>query len=153
ATKRLMYSDRGAWNALLQRLSASLVRYLQAQIDAGCQAVQIFDSWAGCLSPYDYREYVLPHTQAVIRGLNRQVSVINFLTGNPSLLPLCREAGGDVIGLDWRIELKDGWQAVGYDRAVQGNLDPMALLADLPALRSRTADILSQAAGRPGHIF
>jgi uroporphyrinogen decarboxylase len=153
ATKRLMYADRGAWNALMQRLSASLVRYLQAQIAAGCQAVQIFDSWAGCLSPHDYREYVLPHTQAVICGLNGDVPVINFLTGNPSLLPLCRAAGGDVIGLDWRIELKDGWQAVGYDRAVQGNLDPAVLLADLPALRTRTADILSQAAGRPGHIF
>ena len=153
ATKRLMYTDRGAWNALLQRLSASLVRYLQAQIDAGCQAVQVFDSWAGCLSPHDYRAYVLPHTQAVIRGLMGQVPVINFLTGNPSLLPLCREAGGEVIGLDWRIELKDGWQAVGHDRAVQGNLDPVTLLADLPTLRARTADILAQAAGRPGHIF
>ena len=153
ATKRLMYSDRGAWNALLQRLSGSLVRYLQAQIDAGCQAVQVFDSWAGCLSPHDYREYVLPHTQAIIRGLKGQVPVINFLTGNPALLPLCRQAGGDVIGLDWRIELKDGWQAVGHDRAVQGNLDPAALLADLPTLRERAADILLQASGRPGHIF
>jgi uroporphyrinogen decarboxylase len=153
ATKRLMSSDRGAWNTLMQRLSGSLVRYLQAQIDAGCQAVQIFDSWAGCLSPHDYREYVLPHTQAVIRGLKGQVPVINFLTGNPALLPLCRDAGGDVIGLDWRIELKDGWQTVGHDRAVQGNLDPAALLADLPTLRTRTADILAQAAGRPGHIF
>jgi uroporphyrinogen decarboxylase len=148
-----MYSDRGAWNALLQRLSTSLVRYLQAQIDAGCQAVQVFDSWAGCLSPHDYREHVLPHTQAVIRGLKGQVPVINFLTGNPALLALCREAGGDVIGLDWRVELKDGWQAVGYDRAVQGNLDPVVLLADLPTLRARTADILAQAGGRQGHIF
>jgi uroporphyrinogen decarboxylase len=153
ATKRLMYTDCGAWNALLGRLSASLVRYLQAQIDAGCQAVQIFDSWAGCLSPHDYREYVLPHTRAVIRGLKGQVPVINFLTGNPVLLTLCREAGGDVIGLDWRVELREGWQAVGYDRAVQGNLDPVTLLADLATLRARTAEILSQAGGRPGHIF
>src|SRR5258708_400971 len=95
ATKRMMYGDRGAWNALLARLSASLVRYLQAQIDAGCQAVQLFDSWAGCLSPHDYREYVLPHTQAVIRGLQGAVPLINFLTGNPSLLAPCREAGGE----------------------------------------------------------
>jgi len=152
-TKGLMYCDRGAWHALMQRLSSSLVRYLQAQIDAGCQAVQLFDSWAGCLSPHDYREYVLPYTQAVIRGLNGAVPVINFLTGNPCLLPLCREAGGDVIGLDWRIELKDGWQAVGHDRGVQGNLDPVTLLADLPTIRSRTREILAQAAGRPGHIF
>jgi len=153
ATKRLMYADRGAWNALMQRLSASLVRYLAAQIDAGCQAVQIFDSWAGCLSPYDYREYVLPHTQAVIRGLKGVVPVINFLTGNPALLALCREAGGDVIGLDWRVELKDGWQAVGHDRAVQGNLDPLVLLAGLATLRERTKEILDQAGGRAGHIF
>src|SRR4029077_5640117 len=125
ATKGLMHTDRGAWHALMQRLAASLVRYLQAQIDAGCQAVQLFDSWAGCLSPHDYREYVLPYTQAVIRGLNGAVPVINFLTGNPCLLPLCREAGGDVIGLDWRTELKEGWQAVGHDRGVQGNLDPV----------------------------
>jgi uroporphyrinogen decarboxylase len=148
-----MYTDRGAWNALMERLSASLVRYLRAQIDAGCQAVQLFDSWAGCLSPQDYREYVLPHTKAVISGLDSQVLVINFLTGNPALLPLCRDAGGDVIGLDWRVELKAGWQAVGHDRAVQGNLDPAALLADLTTLRERTADVISQAERRPGHIF
>ena len=152
-TKTLMYADRGAWNALLQRLSASLVRYLKAQIDAGCQAVQLFDSWAGCLAPHDYREYVLPHTQAVIRGLADTVPVINFLTGNPALLPLCREAGGAVIGLDWRVELAEGWRQVGYDRGVQGNLDPVALLSDLDTLRMRTEDILAQAAGSPGHIF
>lgn len=153
ATKRLMYTDRGAWTTLMQRLSGSLVRYLNAQIDAGCQAVQLFDSWAGCLSPHDYRQYVLPHTKAVIDGLQGRVPVINFLTGNPALLPLCREAGGDVIGLDWRVELDGGWQAVGYDRGVQGNLDPVTLLADLGTLRERTRDILRQAAGRPGHIF
>jgi uroporphyrinogen decarboxylase len=153
ATKRLMYADRGAWNALMARLSASIVRYLKAQIDAGCQAVQLFDSWAGCLSPRDYREYVLPHTQATIRGLGGDVPVINFLTGNPALLPLCREAGGEVIGLDWRVDLAAGWQAVGHDRAVQGNLEPVALLADLETLRRRTGEVLSQAAGRPGHIF
>src|SRR4029077_19497548 len=135
-TKKLMYTDRGAWHALMQRLSASLVRYLQAQIDAGCQAVQLFDSWAGCLSPHDYREYVLPYTQSVIRGLNGAVPVINFLTGNPALLPLCREAGGDVIGWDWGGKLQDGGRAVGHDRGVQGNLDPVTLLADLATLRA-----------------
>jgi uroporphyrinogen decarboxylase len=152
-TKKLMYADRGAWHALMQRLSTSLVRYLRAQIDAGCQAVQLFDSWAGCLSPHDYREYVLPYTRAVIRGLDGSVPVINFLTGNPALLALCREAGGDVIGLDWRIDLAKGWETVGYDRAVQGNLDPATLLADLATLRDRARDVLTQAAGRPGHIF
>jgi uroporphyrinogen decarboxylase len=153
ATKRLMYSDRGAWNVLLQRIAASVTRYLVAQIEAGCQAVQLFDSWAGCLSPHDYREFVLPHTKAVIDGIAGRVPVINFLTGNPALLPLCREAGGDIIGLDWRIELADGWKAVGYDRGVQGNLDPVTLLADLPTLRKRTHDVLAQAGGRNGHIF
>jgi uroporphyrinogen decarboxylase len=153
ATKRLMYTDRGAWNTLMQRLVGSIVRYLKAQIAAGCQAVQLFDSWAGCLSPHDYREYVLPHTRAVVDGIKGEVPVINFLTGNPALLPLCREAGGDVIGLDWRVEFAAGWEAVGHDRGVQGNLDPVTLLADLPTLRQRTGDILKQAAGRPGHIF
>jgi uroporphyrinogen decarboxylase len=148
-----MYTDAGAWRTLMQRLTGSLIRYLKERIAAGCQAVQLFDSWAGCLSPHDYREYVLPYTQAVIRGLDGAVPVINFLTGNPALLPLCREAGGDVFGLDWRVELKDGWQAVGLDRAVQGNLDPVILLADLATLRDRARDVLAQAAGRPGHIF
>lgn len=152
-TKRLMYSDAGAWRTLMERLSRSLVRYLREQVAAGCQAVQLFDSWAGCLSPSDYREYVFPWTKAVIDGLPTGVPVINFLTGNPSLLPLCREAGGDVIGLDWRIDLKEGWRAVGHDRAVQGNLDPVLLLADLETLRRRTHDVLDAAEGRPGHIF
>jgi uroporphyrinogen decarboxylase len=153
ATKQLMYTDRGAWNVLMQRLSATLVRYLKAQIDAGCQAVQLFDSWAGCLSPHDYREYVLPHTRAIIDGIQGAVPVINFLTGNPALLPLCREAGGDVIGLDWRVDLDAGWQAVGYDKAVQGNLDPATLLTNLDVVRAQTRDVLARAAGRPGHIF
>jgi len=153
ATKQLMYTDRGAWNTLMQRLSATLIRYLKAQIDAGCQAVQLFDSWAGCLSPHDYREYVLPHTRAIIDGLQGAVPVINFLTGNPALLPLCREVGGDVIGLDWRVDLDAGWQAVGYDKAVQGNLDPATLLTNLDVLRAETRDVLARAAGRPGHIF
>jgi len=153
ATKRLMYTDGGAWHALMQRLAASLTRYLRAQIDAGCQAVQIFDSWAGCLSPADYARYVGPYTKAVIDGLPRGVPVINFLTGNPALLPLCRDAGGDVIGLDWRIDLSDGWRMVGYDRAVQGNLEPAALLADLGTLRRKTEEVLADAEKRPGHIF
>ncbi|MBI5759423.1 MAG: uroporphyrinogen decarboxylase [Planctomycetales bacterium] len=153
STKTLMYSDSGAWAALMNRLTASLIRYLNAQIDAGCQAVQLFDSWAGCLSPADYREFVLPYTKAVIAGLHSGVPVINFLTGNPALLPLCREAGGDVIGLDWRVDLADGWQTVGFDRGVQGNLDPVSLYADLPMLRRRAKAVLDAAAGRSGHIF
>jgi uroporphyrinogen decarboxylase len=153
ATKRLMHSDTGAWQALMERLVSSLVRYLQEQIAAGCQAVQLFDSWAGCLSPTDYRQYVFPYTKAVIDGLPPGVPVINFLTGNPALLRLCRETGGDVIGLDWRVKLSDGWRAVGQDRGVQGNLDPALLLADMKTLRQRTRGVLDAAGGRPGHIF
>ena len=153
ATKTLMYTDAGAWHTLLERLSRSLIRYLNEQIDAGCQAVQLFDSWAGCLSPHDYREYVLPHTRQIISSLRPGIPVINFLTGNPALLPLCRESGGDVIGLDWRVDFAEGWRMVGADRGVQGNLDPVVLLADLPTLRRRTEGILAAAEGRPGHIF
>ena len=153
ATKSLMYSDAGAWNSLLERLSNSLIRYLHEQIAAGCQVVQLFDSWAGCLSPGDYREYVLPHTRRIIEAMPAGVPVINFLTGNPALLPLCAEAGGDVIGLDWRIDLAEGWRIVGADRGVQGNLDPVVLFADLATIRRRAEDVLRAAAGRPGHIF
>ena len=152
-TKTLMYADPAAWDAFMQRIVASVVPYLIGQIEAGCQLVQLFDSWGGCLSPSDYRRYVLPHTRAVIEAVREHAPVINFLTGNPALLPLLREAGGDVIGLDWRVDLEDGWAAVGHDVAVQGNLDPISLFADLGTLRERTRDVLDAAEGRPGHIF
>lgn len=152
-TKSMMYGDHGAWTALMDRLVPTLVRYLTAQAEAGCQVLQLFDSWAGCLSPSDYRRYVLPHTRRLIEGLPEGVPVIHFLTGNPALLPLQREAGGDVQGLDWRVELADGWQSVGLDVAVQGNLDPVSLYADLGTLRERVTDVLAGAEGRPGHIF
>lgn len=152
-TKILMYSDPAAWNDFMHRVVQSIVPYLRGQIDAGCQLVQLFDSWGGCLSPADYRRFVLPHTKTVIDSISPHAPVINFLTGNPALLPLLREAGGDVIGLDWRVDLKDGWAAVGHDVAVQGNLDPISLFADLETLRSRTREVLDSAAGRAGHIF
>lgn len=152
-TKRLMYTDGGAWKALMERLTAAVVGYLNAQIEAGCQAVQLFDSWAGCLSPADYRTYVLPHTRAVVEGVTPGVPVINFLTGNPALLPLLRDSGGDVIGLDWRVDLGAGWETVGHDVAVQGNLDPVVLLSDLETIRERTQAVLEGAGGRSGHIF
>ena len=152
-TKTLMYSDEGAWRSLMERLARSLIRYLNAQVDAGCQAVQLFDSWAGCLSPNDYRQYVLPYTRQVINGIRPGTPVINFLTGNPALLPLLREAGGSVMGLDWRVDLAEGWKTVGYDVSVQGNLDPVSLMADLPTLKRRAKSVLDAAAGRPGHIF
>jgi uroporphyrinogen decarboxylase len=152
-TKTLMYRDSGAWTVLASRLSRAIARYLNAQIAAGAHAVQLFDSWVGCLGPEDYRRYVLPHVRSIVDELPPEVPVINFATGNPALAPLQAEAGGTVIGVDWRIRLDDAWRAVGRDRAIQGNLEPAALLADRAEIRRRAHEILAQAAGRPGHIF
>jgi uroporphyrinogen decarboxylase len=152
-TKSLMYNDPGAWHAMMSLISRALVKYLNAQIAAGAQAVQLFDSWVGCLSPDDYREFVLPHTQSVIRNVTKGVPVIHFGTGTAALLELMREAGGDVIGLDWRVRLDEAWQRVGHDVAVMGNLDPVALFAKRDVLREQAKRILDQAAGRNGHIF
>jgi uroporphyrinogen decarboxylase len=135
------------------RLARSVARYLNAQIAAGCQAVQLFDSWAGCLSPADYRRYVLPHTKAVVDSIRTGVPVINFATGNPTLLPLLSESGGSVIGVDWRIGLDEAWRTIGYDKAVQGNLDPAKLFAPREEIRRAAAEVIQQAGGRPGHIF
>lgn len=151
--KSLMYRDEGAWNELLGKFARSVSRYLDAQIQAGVQVVQIFDSWAGCLGVADYRRYVLPHMQAIISSLPPGVPVINFATGNPELLPLLAEAGAGVIGVDWRIELADAWERIGYDKSVQGNLDPTVLLAERGEIERQTKRILDQVAGRPGHIF
>jgi uroporphyrinogen decarboxylase len=152
-TKSLMYNDPGAWHAMMSLISRALVKYLNAQIDAGAQAVQLFDSWVGALSPDDYREYVLPHTRSVIAGIAAGTPVIHFGTGTAALLELLREAGGDVIGLDWRVRLDEGWRRIGHDVGVMGNLDPVALFANQAALRFQTKSILDQANGRPGHIF
>ena len=130
-----------------------MTAYLNAQIEAGAQAVQLFDSWVGCLSPDDYREFVLPHTKAVIENVKPGVPVIHFGTGTATLLELMREAGGDVIGLDWRVHLDEGWQRVGRDVAVMGNLDPVALFADRAVIRAQAKRVLDQADRRPGHIF
>ncbi|MDQ3805178.1 MAG: uroporphyrinogen decarboxylase [Acidobacteriota bacterium] len=151
-TKRLMYTDPGAWHAMMSLISRALARYLNAQVAAGVQAVQLFDSWVGALSPDDYREYVLPHTRAVVRGVAEGVPVIHFGTGTAGLLELLREAGGDVIGLDWRVRLDEAWARLG-DVAVMGNFDPVALLTNPGVVRRRAGQILEQAAGRPGHIF
>ena len=152
-TKTLMYSDAGAWHSMMSLISRALVRYLNAQIDAGAQAVQLFDSWVGCLSPHDYVQYVLPYTRSVIAGITSGIPVIHFGTGTASLLESMREAGGDVIGLDWRVPLDKGWQRVGHDVGIMGNLDPVALFADRKHVRELARLILEQAAGRPGHIF
>jgi uroporphyrinogen decarboxylase len=152
-TKRLMHADPGAWHALLGRLARVVARYLNGQIAAGVQAVQLFDSWVGCLAPDDYRALVLPHTRAVIQALAPGVPVIHFGTGTAGLLEAMREAGGDVIGLDWRVSLGAAWARLGPGVAVQGNLDPAALFAPPSEIRRRVAAILGEAGGRPGHIF
>ncbi|HEX8773855.1 MAG TPA: uroporphyrinogen decarboxylase [Pyrinomonadaceae bacterium] len=151
--KSLMYTDGGAWHALMALISRALARYLNAQIRAGAQAVQLFDSWVGCLSPEDYRRYVLPHTQSVIRAITPGTPVIHFGTGTATLLELMREAGGNVIGLDWRVNLEEGWQRLGPEVGVMGNLDPVALFAGRDHVRAEARRILELAAGRPGHIF
>lgn len=152
-TKKLMYDDSGAWHSMMSLIARGLVKYLNAQIDAGAQAVQLFDSWVGCLTPDDYREFVLPHSRTVIKGVKPGVPVIHFGTGTGALLELMREVGGDIIGLDWRVRLDEAWQRIGHDVGVMGNLDPVALFAGREALRTQTKRILDQAAGQPGHVF
>ena len=152
-TKSLMYDDSGAWHAMMSLISRALIKYLNAQIDAGAQAVQLFDSWVGCLSPDDYRHFVLPHTRSVIAGIKAATPVLHFGTGTAALLELMREAGGDVIGVDWRVQLDDAWKRVGHDIGLMGNLDPVALFANQMHLKTEAKKILEQAGGRPGHIF
>jgi uroporphyrinogen decarboxylase len=152
-TKKLMYNDSGAWHSMMSLIARGLAKYLNAQIDAGAQAVQIFDSWVGCLGPDDYREFVLPHTRTVVEGVKRGVPVIHFGTGTAALVELMTEAGGDVIGVDWRVRLDEAWQRIGYDRSIMGNLDSIVLFAEQRELRKQAKRILEQAAGRPGHVF
>ena len=152
-TKSLMYREPTAWKELMRKLSRTVARYLNSQVAAGAQCVQLFDSWAGCLSVGDYEKYVLPHMRLIIDSIIPDVPVINFATGNPALLPLLRGDSRTVVGIDWRIPLDQAWGIVGHDRAVQGNLDPVSLLADLDTLKEMTASVLQAAGGRAGHIF
>ncbi|MGH7261083.1 MAG: uroporphyrinogen decarboxylase [Nitrospiraceae bacterium] len=153
-TKQFMYREPEAWHKLMDKLARVVTDYLRRQIRAGAQAVQLFDSWVGCLSPGDYAEYVLPHVQLIFEGLKREgVPTIYFGTGTAGLLPLMKKAGGTVIGVDWRVHLDEAWATVGHDVAVQGNLDPVVLFAPLHEIERRVEDILRRAAGRPGHIF
>ncbi len=152
-TKALMYRDEGAWRILMEKFARAVVIYLNAQIAAGAQCVQLFDSWVGCLGPGDYRRYVLPYMKQILEGITPGVPVINFGTGNPELLPHLAEAGGSVIGVDWRIPLDKAWQTIGYHKAVQGNMDPMVLLGEQDLIKRRVQEVLDQAGGRPGHIF
>ena len=152
-TKTLMYRAPRAWHELLSFLVDNVISYLRRQIEAGAQAVQVFDSWVGCLSPYDYRQFVLPHMKRLFENLPGQVPTIHFGTGTAGLLEMLREGGGTVIGLDWRVDLIQGWQRVGFDRAIQGNLDPAALLGPRDLLLEQARAVLEKAAGHPGHIF
>jgi uroporphyrinogen decarboxylase len=151
--KSWMLRDPGAWHALMEILVDSTARYLNAQVEAGAQVLQIFDSWVGALSPYDYRRFVQPHMARLFSLLDRRVPTIHFGTGTGSLLELQRDAGGSVIGLDWRVELDDAWARLGDQVGVQGNLDPVTLFAPVSEVVSQARRILDQADGRPGHIF
>jgi len=152
-TKRLMREEESAWNGLLERIATATIDYLNAQIQAGCQAIQIFDSWVGCLTPEDYRRFVFPHVKRLIASLRPGTPVISFGTQTGGLLPVMVEAGGDVIGVDWRIELDEAWSIVGPSQSIMGNLDPALLLTTKPEIERQAKRILSQAGGRPGHIF
>jgi uroporphyrinogen decarboxylase len=153
-TKRLMYGDPATWHRLAELLADVVREYLCAQVEAGAQALQVFDSWVGALSEADYRELVLPHVRGLFEGLRHLgVPLIHFGTGTGHLLRAQREAGGDVIGVDWRTPLDEGWSRAGEGVAVQGNLDPTLLFAPRELLLSRVDDVLRRAGGRPGHVF
>ena len=150
--KAFMYREPAAWHDLMERLSVMVVAYLRAQVDAGADVVQLFDSWVGGLCPADYQEFVQPHVRRIFAGL-RDVPTIHFGTGTAALLELMAEAGGDVIGLDHRVSLGEAWERVGPDRGVQGNLDAARLLAGWEATWAGAQAVLAEAAGRPGHVF
>jgi uroporphyrinogen decarboxylase len=153
-TKELMYKDGVAWDLLMGKLVRTISAFLKAQIKAGAQVVQLFDSWVGFLSPSDYRNFVLPYTKMIFEELGIEgIPSIHFGVGTSGLLPLMTEAGGDVIGADWRIDLKDAWKSIGPSAGIQGNLDPALLFAPREVIAIKAAEILDQAAGVPGHIF
>ncbi|MGA7969958.1 MAG: uroporphyrinogen decarboxylase [Terriglobales bacterium] len=153
-TKKMMYSAPDAWNELMTKLVAVTAEYSAEQVRAGADVIQIFDSWVGCLSVEDYRRYVLPHATALVRRLQKTgVPIIYFGTDSATLLPSMQETGAEVIGLDWRIPLDEGWKRLGYRGAVQGNLDPVLLFAEWKEVKTRAEDILRHAGGRAGHIF
>ena len=152
-TKALMYGHPDTWHLLCDKLATIVADYLTAQIEAGVDAVQVFDSWVGTLSPADYREFALPHTRRIFEAIGHRVPTIHFGTGTATILEDLRDAGGDVIGVDWRIPIDDAWERIGADHAVQGNLDPTVLLGPTHRMFSGTDDILARIGHRPGHIF
>jgi uroporphyrinogen decarboxylase len=153
-TKKMMYNSPADWNALIRKLVAVTSAYAAEQVGAGADAIQIFDSWVGCLSAEDYRRYVLPHVTQMVKALQKTgAPIIYFGTDSATLLPAMKQTGAEVIGLDWRIPLDEGWQRLDHACAVQGNLDPVLLFADWKELKSRAQGILRRAGGRAGHIF
>ena len=153
-TKRMMYTEPAAWQILMRKLVEVLAAYAAKQVTAGADALQIFDSWVGCLSVEDYRQYVLPFATDLVRQLKKTgVPVIYFGTDTATLLPAMKETGAQVIGVDWRFPIDDAWRSLEFKGAVQGNMDPVLLFADQKELRARVENILRQAGGRPGHIF
>jgi uroporphyrinogen decarboxylase len=152
--KSFMFAQPDAWHCLMDKLATVVGSYLVAQAEAGAQALQVFDSWAGALSPADYREYVLPYSRRVVeQAQSTGVPVIYFGTDLNGMLPLIREIGSDVVGVDWRIEIDQAWVQLGADVVVQGNLDPVVLFAPWPEVQRRADDILRRVNKRPGHIF
>ena len=153
-TKELMYRQPETWHLLLEKLATAMSNYLQAQVHAGVDAIQLFDSWVGCLSPPDYHNYVLKHSQRILKNLESLgVPRIHFGTGTSTILEEMRQAGGDVFSVDWRIQIASAWKRLGSDVAIQGNLDPAVLLADVNLIKTKANEILSQIGGRAGHIF
>jgi uroporphyrinogen decarboxylase len=150
--KQLMYGDSVAWHRLMETITTAVIDYMQYQIESGVQAVQLFDSWVGCLSPADYENYVFPHSHRLMEAISGKVPVIHFGTGNPALNSLMAKAGGDVIALDWRTPLTATWDEMGV-KAVQGNMDPIILCATPEAVRAQAKALLDEVDGRPGHIF
>jgi uroporphyrinogen decarboxylase len=153
-TKSFMHSEPEAWTDLMTTLAGSTLSYLRAQVQAGAQAVQVFDSWAGALDPDDYTLFVLPAMRQIFEGLiDLEVPKIHFGVGTGELLTLMRDAGADVMGIDWRVPLHEAWERVGFDVAVQGNLDPAVCVAPWEAVEPKALAVLRRAAGRPGHVF
>ena len=154
ATKRMMYNEPEAFRKLMSKLSDMVSNYLGAQVKAGAQALQVFDSWVGIISPLDYDKFVMPYSRRIFKKLKHlAVPIIHFGADTATLLERMREAGGDVISVDWRIPINEAWRRIGYDRAIQGNLDPTVLFAPVKIIKERVRDILKRAASRPGHIF
>ena len=152
-TKGLMYRDSGAWKALMELISRSLIKYLNGQIAAGAQAVQLFDSWVGCLSPEDYKQWVLPYTRYVIENIQPGIPTIYFSTGTSGYLELIKKTGAHVISVDWRVNLVQAWSRLGRNVAIQGNMDPLVLLTTPDIVTSRAKELLDSVQGQPGHIF